>query len=145
MTAKKRSIKKYILVILAIFTILYGPTIFMPIISPYYIPGVYHLECFIEEHGRMPSSEDEYSQWVTNNYPSKSNTFQFNFIGDIAVDDLEVRDDQLVYKESGELCRLIYGGKSNIDDILFRWKYDRVSIMLFELLKEVKDRDSEGF
>ena len=138
MTAKKRSIKKYILVILAIFTILYGPTIFMPIISPYYIPGVYHLELFIEEHGRLPSNEDEYSRWIINNYPGISSTLQFNFTNDISVENLEIRNDRLVYKNSGELCHLIYGGKSKIDDILFGRKYNSISVNLFRLLKDVQ-------
>ena len=137
---KKRS-KKIILIIFAILIVLYGPYIFITIINPNLFPGVSQLAIFIEEHARLPSSENEYSQWIINNYPGISSALQFNFVSDISPENLEIRDNRLVYKDSGELCCLIFGGKSKMHDILHGWKYNRVSVNLFRLLKDVKERE----
>jgi len=118
--------------------------ILVPIINPNYIPDIYIIENYIEEYSHLPSSEYAYLQWAKISHPRSIN-LPFNILYGVSVEDLEIKDDRLVYKEIGEPCRLIYGGKSIIHDIFMGWKYRRVSKNLFELMQNsVKFHEGEN-
>ena len=127
-----RRLKWYIGVFLLIVFWICGPPILVPLLAPDVVPGYFPLELYIKNSGRLPASEEDYAQWAEDKW---NIDLPYNVLYGVSPTELELRDGRLVYKKSGEKCRLIYGGRDFWLDVFNGWKYDRASRKLFQLMQ----------
>ena len=117
-----------------VILVLYGPTIIIPIGNPYRAT-VFYLREYVTEHGTLPPTESAFLDFLHDPCEYRDAfTPPFYIAYGVAPDDLEIRNNRIVYKSTGERCALISSGRNLFYDSLFSKRYNLVSIHLFMLM-----------